>query len=395
MLYGNNGLLTKAKAAKEQTGIGQEKETIALAYNSALAKKVSSGSSTTVTAGDLNPELTNQGANAEDGDNQIIVTFENGHKYSIDNNGNIGDYTPPEPVTNPHNDENWVYAWLYINGSWDTTPITTSNEEDLQGATIVAKIYEVKNGNEVSKIKPRSFNWQGEDIEFKEDTEYHMVIEGTGEMGELMKTENSNITAAYGWQTQNAMYIMKYLQTHTMPEDKVVMPYVTDVYICEGITNTGKYPFTGGTELKNIHMATTINTLGEGTFMFCNGLDRYVIPNSVTTIGNNAFSYCTGLTSITIPNSVTTIEQDTFQNCTGLTSITIPNSVTTIGNYVFAGCTGLTSITIPNSVTTIGNDAFYGCTGLTSITIKKAKNSIENAPWAAPNMTANDVIWEE
>ena len=176
-----------------------------------------------------------------------------------------------------------------------------------------------------------------------------MVIEGTGEMGELMKTENSNITAAYGWQASNAMYIMKYLQTHTMPEDKVVMPYVTDVYICEGITNTGKYPFTGGTELKNIHMATTINTLGEGTFMLCNGLDRYVIPNSVTTIGNCAFY----------------------------------------------GCTGLTSITIPNSVTTIGNGAFYGCTGLTSITIKKAKNSIENAPWEAPNMTANDVIWEE
>ena len=293
-------------------------------------------------------------------------------KLIDETNGNIGDYTPPEPVTNPHNDENWVYAWLYINGSWDTTPITTSNEEDLQGATIVAKIYEVKNGNEVSKIKPRSFNWQGEDIEFKEDTEYHMVIEGTGEMGELMKTENSNITAAYGWQTQNAMYIMKYLQTHTMPEDKVVMPYVTDVYICEGITNTGKYPFTGGTELKNIHMATTINTLGEGTFMLCNGLDRYVIPNSVTTIGNYA-----------------------FRDCTGLTSITIPNSVTSIGYSAFYGCTGLTSITIPNSVTTIGNYAFGDCTGLTSITIKKAKNSIENAPWEAPNMTANDVIWEE
>jgi competence protein ComGC len=39
MLTGQNGILKRAGEAEEKTGIGQEKEIIALAYNSAVAKK--------------------------------------------------------------------------------------------------------------------------------------------------------------------------------------------------------------------------------------------------------------------------------------------------------------------------------------------------------------------
>ena len=98
MLSGDNGILQKATDAKTQTGIGQEKEIVALAYNSALVKKVSNGDSTAVTATDLNSELTNQGASA-DGDNPITVTFtESQNTYTIDSNGNIEKNIPPEPM---------------------------------------------------------------------------------------------------------------------------------------------------------------------------------------------------------------------------------------------------------------------------------------------------------
>ena len=98
MLSGDNGILQRATDAKIQTGIGQEKEIVALAYNSALAKKVSNGDSTAVTATDLNTELTNQGASA-DGDNPITVTFtESQNTYTIDSNGNIEKNIPPEPM---------------------------------------------------------------------------------------------------------------------------------------------------------------------------------------------------------------------------------------------------------------------------------------------------------
>lgn len=83
------GILKKAGDAKELTGIGQEKEIVALAYNSALAKKVSNGDSSDVTAGDLNTELANQGATAN-GSNPIKVTFSDSKRqYTIDSNGEI------------------------------------------------------------------------------------------------------------------------------------------------------------------------------------------------------------------------------------------------------------------------------------------------------------------
>ena len=66
--------MQKATDAKEQTGIGQEKEIVTLAYNSAFAKKVGIGDSTPVTYEDMNTELTNQGATA-DGNSPIKVTF--------------------------------------------------------------------------------------------------------------------------------------------------------------------------------------------------------------------------------------------------------------------------------------------------------------------------------
>ena len=91
MLSGDNGLLTKVGEARDNTDIAQEKEIIALAYNSALANKTSKGDLTAVTSSELNTELANQGASAT-GDSQIIVTFEkSGRTYTIDSNGNINE----------------------------------------------------------------------------------------------------------------------------------------------------------------------------------------------------------------------------------------------------------------------------------------------------------------
>ena len=105
---------------------------------------------------------------------------------------------------------------------------------------------------------------------------------------------------------------------------------------------------------------------------------HYMIPSSVTSIGEEAFGYCDSLESIVIPNSVTSIGKGAFYECYSLESIVISNSVTSIGESAFDGCCSLESITIPNSVTSIGDDAFWGCDSLESITI--------------PNSVAN--IWE-
>ena len=89
MLSGDNGILQKATTAKTETEKSQEEEIVALAYNSALAKKVSTGDSTPVTANDLNTELTNQGATAT-GSTPIKVTFTvSQRQYTITSSGEI------------------------------------------------------------------------------------------------------------------------------------------------------------------------------------------------------------------------------------------------------------------------------------------------------------------
>ena len=96
MLSGDNSILQKATDAKKGTVVGQEKETIALAYNSALAKKVSNGNSDAVTDIELNDELNNSEATASG--NPIIITFtKTGNAYEIDSQGVIKQSTPKDP----------------------------------------------------------------------------------------------------------------------------------------------------------------------------------------------------------------------------------------------------------------------------------------------------------
>ncbi|MDR1785617.1 MAG: leucine-rich repeat domain-containing protein [Spirochaetaceae bacterium] len=117
-----------------------------------------------------------------------------------------------------------------------------------------------------------------------------------------------------------------------------------------------------------ITLPSTLTSIGDNAFYFCDGLTSVTIGDSVTSIGKYAFS-CTSLTSITIPASVTSIGGSAFYYCDGLTSVTIGGSVTSIGDYAFQYCTSLTSVTIPASVTRIGDYAFQYCTSLTSITV--------------------------
>ena len=96
MLTGDNSILKRATDAKTQTGVEQEKEIIALAYNSALTKKLGNGNSSAVIDSELNDELDNSEATASG--SPIIVTFiKTGNTYEIDSQGVIKPSTPKDP----------------------------------------------------------------------------------------------------------------------------------------------------------------------------------------------------------------------------------------------------------------------------------------------------------
>lgn len=142
-------------------------------------------------------------------------------------------------------------------------------------------------------------------------------------MGELMKGIDTSIESASGWQVQSAAYFMEYMITQKIPSTTCIIPYVTEITICDGITNIGGGAFVGAASLNKIKIGNTIKELGAGALLLCKTL-----------------------TNITIPNGVTNIERGAFQDCKGLTNITIPESVTSIGNGAFEGCTSLAKVKI-------------------------------------------------
>lgn len=94
MLTGDNSLLKRAVEAKEKTEVGQEKENISLAYNSALIDKIQKDNNT-VTVDELDKAIKSYDVRASvtSEREKFIVTFSNGHKYSIYNNGKVTEYT--------------------------------------------------------------------------------------------------------------------------------------------------------------------------------------------------------------------------------------------------------------------------------------------------------------
>ena len=84
MLTGENGVLTKATEAKEQTEVAQEKEEIQMAYAASKANKVDQVADD-VTASELQGELTklNSLGTADDSEG-LKVSYPNGHVYTID-----------------------------------------------------------------------------------------------------------------------------------------------------------------------------------------------------------------------------------------------------------------------------------------------------------------------
>ena len=225
-------------------------------------------------------------------------------------------------VKNPYDPDGWDLAWVCINGTWQDAEIAKGGTIP-ENANIVAKFY--KTGN---KITPPDLIFNGTTYTSPEGDEYKLVIEGQGDMGPLMATEGNNITGAYGWHTQTAMFMAGYAET-------CIMPYVTEAYICDGVTKIGGYALSGDTALSKVKISSTVTTIGDFAFAYCNSLTNITIPVGVTTIGYAAFSSCASLNNVTIPIGVTSIGEAAFVQCSALTSVTIPNSVTTIGESVW------------------------------------------------------------
>ena len=340
MLSGNNGILQRASDAKEETIIGQEKEQVELAYVSAAVKKLGDH----VTGEELQHELdlsVGAGKTEVEGQTILDVLFtDTNHSYTIEN----GKVEKNGPVVNPFNPDEWESAWVYTasDGTW--REVTEKNDPFLENYDIIAKLYKDKEPNVV----------------------YSLVIEGEGEIKDLMDMSDQDNPKAYAWHTG----LFSSEGSIFSNEENTV-----NVRTCDGITGIGERAFTFCFGLKSIKIANTITSIGADAFGACSNLSSIKIPNSVTSIGTEAFVYCSRLANVNIPNGVTRIEDNTFGAC-AITSIKIPNGVTSIGQQAFGGCGLLENVEIPDSVTSIGDSAFDDCASLTNIKMSSNITSI-------------------
>jgi len=145
-------------------------------------------------------------------------------------------------------------------------------------------------------------------------------------------------------------------------------------------------------KLTNVTIPNSVTSIGEMAFAGCFSLTDVTIGSGVTSIGVSAFISCHGLTSVTIPDSVTSIGQQAFSYCEKLTGVTIGSGVTSIGFYAFSGCTSLTSVSIPSGVTSIGGQAFVNCTSLTAITVDAGNTAYSSEDGVVYNKAKTTIV---
>lgn len=306
MLFSENGIITKAKQAAEETAKAEENEITGM------------------------QNVTNEINNI------------------IESNKNTG-------ITNPYDSDGWDVAWTCIDGTWsDEIPAGTAISDDVD---IVAKFYKQDN-----VITPPTLDFYGKKYPFKEGNEYKLVIEGQGDMGTLMATTGTTITEAYAWQLKTAAFMAEY-------SDTCLIAYVTEVTICDGITVIGDYAFIGDTSLEKIIIGKDVTHIDEAAFAWGYSITELAIPKNIKYIGERVFASCKNLETIEIPDGITIIEVDTFWQCSNLKNVILPETITTISDYAFSNCIGLESITIPNSVIGVEDKAFYNCTGIKKVKI--------------------------
>ena len=89
------------------------------------------------------------------------------------------------------------------------------------------------------------------------------------------------------------------------------------------------------------------------------------LPSSLKKIGEGAFMYCNGLGEITIPQGVTFEKGDVLDNADDMKKMNFD------GNSVFFGCSSLEKVVFPSSVTRVGDYMFANCVSLADVNLGK------------------------
>lgn len=150
------------------------------------------------------------------------------------------------------------------------------------------------------------------------------------------------------------------------------------VILSEGC-HLGSYEFSNCKKLLNLCLTKggetfdVDNTIPSFLCSGCNRLNWVIIPEGITTLGSSCFQFAYALSDVHLPSTVTTLGSS-FYYCTGLKGIDLHEGITTIGNNAFIE-SGLKTIVLPSTITAI-NSGFYSCHELLYIDLSRANRMV-------------------
>ena len=186
-------------------------------------------------------------------------------------------------------------------------------------------------------------------------------------------------------------------------------------YICD---NCFQYCTSLGAS-QELTLPETVETIGQGAFYECTGLQVVKFGSNLKSIGVSAFEKCSSLTSITLPKSLKILSENAFRNCAnfdnwgnfiggGLESVVFEdgvdfytNDVYCFYNNVFWGCANLSSVKLPNGTPgrfVIPMGTFGYCSNLRSIEFPPNTGKIEHMAFYRSGLDTLDltnITWKD
>ena len=119
-----------------------------------------------------------------------------------------------------------------------------------------------------------------------------------------------------------------------------------------------------------------VEYIGERAFRNCENLITVQMANSVKEIEYQAFYHCEKLQNITLSDNIKVLKSHTFSDCTSLTKIELPRNLEEIEVRAFFKC-NLKEITLPKNLEKMGNDVFGRNKNLSIIKIAEGNEIFE------------------
>lgn len=345
LVLGDNGIITRAKLASNQTEDGKIIEDISLKLSEIVMEKKSG----------IRDYILNNMSEADNLFEEMGYSLEIGKDIIISANGK--DFVLKEDGTLEKIELDYDYTIVEgVDGEWEYY-------ENANGTLTLTKYL----GSSTSVVIPNYY--KGKYVTALKSLDRNAIIADTV----------TNLEISYGIRKigYNSLPYAKY--TSVVIPDSVVCigehafanGKLASVTLSNNLYAVDKYAFEYNFDLGNISFPESLEIIGDSAFNCAQEMTRIELPSNLKILGKNAFRYCDKVTTAKIPGSVKEIGEKAFQICEALTTVEINDGVEVIGERAFYD-TKLESLNLPKSVKEIGRAITYKTPTVLNITVDPA-----------------------